>query len=281
MRICFIIISAVFLFQTACDAPGKSDNIVFIFKDKIVTVPKFREQYEMWLNQKSVENSENAKKIFLYNWLYREILYDTGLREGVEYFPEVEEKLRKYKKKLVIEHMKKKIHSEIYSLTDRKIREYYMENRDKFVRKKLYRLSAVRVRDRDDAYRIKKQLVDRRNELRMFSARFSDDIELAENNGDWGLFSPDIMDGAWKNDVMNARLGDLLGPFYDSDGYYTIVEISGYAYDRPLSFKRAYPLIIDHMIDDRGRDKIEKFKDNIVKKYGVKINLDNLNWEQP
>ena len=150
--------------------------------------------------------------------------------------------------------------------------------RSKFFRDKLYRLYALRVSNKKIAEDIVSQL-RKGASIKMLSARFSNDEALSRNNGDWGLFSEDVMDELWKNDVLSALPGEILGPYLDSDNFYTIIEIAGFAYKRQLSFNLAYPLIIEELIGLSGGEKWDRFRDVMIKEYGAKINIENLDWE--
>jgi hypothetical protein len=190
----------------------------------------------------------------------------------------VKNKIDEFRKKTIIEHMKKRTRKELYSIDDEIVRSFYLENKDLFLREKLHRLYAVRLSSKKTAEETASQLRSG-NSIRLLSARFSTDENLSRNNGDWGLFSEDVMDELWKKDVLSALPGEILGPYLDSENYYTIIEIAGYAYKRHLSFNRAYPIIVEKLIATQGSGEWDRYRDTMIRDYGAKINLDNLNWE--
>ncbi len=256
-----------------------SEEAVFVFKGEHVKVPEFKSSYLTWLNSEGYGDSQKMRESFLFTWVIDEIMYDKGVQEGIEYLPDIAKKIEEYKKELIIKTMKKKIEEEVFSMSDEKIKNYYMEHKKDFLREKLYRLSAVRVKTKKKADKVMEMLKNGDFRIGILSARYSDDKNLASNNGDYGLFSDDIMDSVWRDSVINGDIGDALGPFRDSEGYYTILEISGFAYKRELSFKRAYHLIVKQMMESQDKEKWSEYRKKLIRNYGVKINLDKLNWE--
>ncbi|MGI6393466.1 MAG: peptidylprolyl isomerase [bacterium] len=253
-------------------------GVVYVFKGEAVSVSDFKAKYTLWLRQNGLVDSEEMRGNYLFNELSELLLYETGLKEGIESIPEVKIKIDNFRKKTIIEYMKKKMRKEIYAIDNETVRAYYAENRDKFLRDKLYRLYAVRVSSKKSAEEIAEQL-RKGASIRMLSTQFSKDEMLARNNGDWGLFSEEVMDELWKNDVLSGLPGEILGPYLDSDNFYTIIEIAGFAYKRHLSFNLAYPLIVEELVEEQGENKWDRYRDIMIKEYGAKINMESLNWE--
>lgn len=269
----FFLLAAVI----ACNK-AEDKNILFVLKGDVTTVAEFKNDYYNWTQTSGLSDDGEMRMSYLYSRLSDEILYDKGIKEGVEYLPQIADNIKQYKRELIIKTMKARVNSEIYSLDDEITKKYYVENKSRFMRDKLYRLTAVRVKKKDKADEVM-SLLKKGESVRVLSARYSDDKQLANNDGDWGLFSQDIMDESWKKAVVDGTLGSILGPFRDSEGYFTIMEISGFAYKRELSYNRAYPLIVKNIIGSKGKNKWVDYQNTMFRNYGVKINLDNLNWK--
>lgn len=269
----FVTIALFFSCQTF-----KDDGIIYVFKGEVVSVADFKLKYNLWLRQNLLSDSLEMRKNYLFNELSNRLLYEMGMKEGVDNIPEIRAKIENFKKKTITEYMQTKTKKEIYSIDDETVRKYYFDHKDDFLRDKLYRLYAVRVNSKKKADKIVKQLREG-SDIRMLAARFSDDKNLSKNNGDWGLFSPDIMDEPWKKDVMTSLPGEILGPYLDSKNFYTIIEIAGFAYKRHLTFNLAYPLIIEKLISQFSSKKWDAYRDTMITEYGAKINVKNLNWE--
>lgn len=263
--------------MNGCSSTDDS-SIVYVFKGEVTSVSDFKVRYSLWLRQSGLNDSKDLRKSFLFNELSEKLLYENGIKEGVENIPEVRMKIEAFRKKTIIEFAKKRIKQDIYSIDDEAVRKFYSEHKEMFMRDKLYRLYAVRLTGKKNAEEILEQLRNGAN-IRIISARYTDDETLARNNGDWGLFSEDIMDELWKKDVVAGLPGEIFGPYHDSDNYYTIIEIAGFAYKRHLSFNLAYSLIIEHLINAQGSEKWDGYRDIMIKEYGTKINTENLNWE--
>jgi len=271
-----IFVIAVMLLSVSCGKLNE-DPIVYVFKGDVVSVSDFKLKYNLWLRQNNMPDTEEIRKNYLFRELSEKFLYEMGRSEGVDDIPEIKNKIEDFKRKTIVEYMSKKTKREVYAIDDEALRQYYIENKDKFMRDKLYRLYAVRVTNKKNAEDIAQQLRNGAN-IRILSASLSNDEILARNNGEWGLFSADVMGESWKDDVLASFPGEILGPYLDSENFYTIIEIAGFAYKRHLSFNLAYPLIVEEMIAKYGTEKWDGYRDKMMTEYGAKINVENLRW---
>ena len=272
----FFIFAAVFSLLSCSNF--KDDSVMYVFKGDVVSVSDFKLKYSLWLRQNNMTDSGEMRKNYLFRELSEKFLYEMGKSEGVGDIPEIKNKIEDFKRKTIVEYMNKRTKREVYAIDDEAVRQYYIENKDMFLRDKLYRLYAVRVTNRKKAEDIVQQLRNGAN-IRILSASLSDDDILARNNGDWGLFSDDVMGESWKDDVLASFPGEILGPYLDSENFYTIIEIAGFAYRRHLSFNLAYPLIVEEMTAKYGTEKWDKYRDRMMTEYGAKINIENLRWK--
>ncbi|MBO4699525.1 peptidylprolyl isomerase [bacterium] len=269
----------IFIVSSMCSCGNfKDDSIVYVFKGDVVSVSDFKSKYNLWLRQNNMSDSEEMRKNYLFRELSEKFLYEMGKSEGVGDIPEIRNKIEDFKRKTIVEYMNRRTKREVYAIDDGAVRQYYIENKDQFLREKLYRLYAVRVTNRKKADDIAQQLRNGAN-IRILSASLSDDEMLARNNGEFGLFSSDVMPDAWKDDVLAGLPGEILGPYLDSENFYTIIEIAGFAYKRHLSFNLAYPMIVEEMIAKYGSEKWDGYRDRMMTEYGAKINVENLRWE--
>ena len=270
----FLVLAA---FMISCGRNNDS-NIMYVFKGEVVSVSDFKGKYTLWLRRNGLDDSKEMRNNYLMRELSDRLLYEAGMKEGIDNSPEVANKINDFKRRTIIDHMRRKTKKELFSIDDETVRKYYLEHKDKFYREKLYRLYAIRTYSKKSAAAILEQLRSGAS-IRMLSARFSDDENLSRNNGDWGLFSEDVMDELWKKDVLSSLPGEIMGPYLDSDNFYTIMEVAGYAYKRHLSFLRAYPLIIEKLVNSQGKEKWNSYQNTMISEYGAKINLNNLDWE--
>lgn len=254
-------------------------NIMYLFKGKVTTVNEFRREYEEWLASAGRVDSPEQRQSYLENRVIEEVFYNKGKLEGIEYLPDIKEKVDAYKRQLIVEKTRERIDRDLYPFDEESIKKYYAEHKDQFVRDKLYRLYAIRVKSKELAFETYEMLAKQGASIRLLSARYSGDKRLANMNGDWGLFSDDVMDDSWKSAVLQKRVGDIIGPVRDGENYWTVIELAGFAYKRELSFERAYPLIVRELVRQSGNDKWRQYREKLLREYGVKVNENNLQWE--
>ncbi len=263
---------------SACAREG-DQNIMYLFKGEVTTVTEFRREYEEWITASGRTDSPEQRRNYLENRVIDEVFYNKGKLEGIEYLPDIKEKVDAYKRQLIVEKTRERIDRDLYPFDEESIKKYYAEHKDRFVRDKLYRIYAIRVKSKERAFETYGKLTTEGGSIRLLSARYSDDKRLADMNGDWGLFSDDVMDDSWKTAVLQKRVGDLIGPVRDSENYWTIIELAGFAYKRELPFERAYPLIVRELVRRSGDDKWRQYREKLLREYGVKVNENNLQWE--
>ena len=255
-----------------------SGHVLYTNRGNVTTQEQFRQRYEEWLTTTRLPDTLAMRKKFLYESLLDEALYAQGVHESVELVPDVKERLEEVKRTLIVRHMRKKMEKEFFAFSEDAEKKYYQEHPQEFVRKRLYRLFAVRSFDAHQASLIAEQL-RKGGDIRLLSSRYSDDKVLAANGGDWGLFSADTMDEQWKELVLHGSLGDLFGPVKDSDGYWTVIQILGYAYKRKLSFNRARPLIIRKMMSKQEFQEWDKRVKTFLRNSGIRVDEHYLKWE--
>jgi|GEM_PF-907307 len=275
----FIIFFFAFLTLVLSCGRSNNSNIMYVFKGEVVSVSDFKGKYTLWRRRNGLDDSKEMRRNYLMHELSDKLLFEAGMKEGVDNIAEVSQKIENFKRRTIIDYMQKKTKKELFSIDDQTVRKYYLDNKDQFYREKLYRIYAIRTYSKKSANAILEQLRNGAS-IRMLSARFSNDDNLSRNNGDWGLFSEDVMDELWKKDVLSSLPGEILGPYLDSENFYTIMEIAGYAYKRHLSFLRTYPLIIEKLVNSQDKEKWNSYQNTMISEYGAKINLNNLNWEQ-
>ncbi|HSA33408.1 MAG TPA: peptidylprolyl isomerase [bacterium] len=275
MRYPLLLLAALVLM--ACSR-AEDRNIIYLFKGEATTVAEFRRDYENWLAQSGRADSRELRHGYLESRVMEELLYRKGMLEGVEYLPDVRERINDYRRQVVIEKTRDMVDRSLYPIEDEEIKNYYVERRDEFVRDRLYRLYAVRTKKKERAFEAYDLLTTQGASIRLLSARYSDDKRLADRNGDWGLFSEDVMDEHWREELSGKRIGDIVGPVRDSENYWIVIEIAGFAYKREIPFERAYPLILRKLRERMGGDDRRAHREKLLREYGVRINENNLDW---
>ena len=146
----FFIFAAVFSLLSCSNF--KDDSVMYVFKGDVVSVSDFKLKYSLWLRQNNMTDSGEMRKNYLFRELSEKFLYEMGKSEGVGDIPEIKNKIEDFKRKTIVEYMNKRTKREVYAIDDEAVRQYYIENKDMFLRDKLYRLYAVRVTNRKTYY---------------------------------------------------------------------------------------------------------------------------------
>lgn len=267
------------LFFVACGNSAGEEHLLYTDRGMVTTVEEFRTEYREWLTMTRLSDSLDIRKKFLYETLLDRALYSRGTHESVELLPTIREQVKEFKKRLILKHMREKLRKEVFSFTEESEWKYYENHPDEFVRKKLFRLFALRLHSEKLAKRLAKK-VRSGGDIRFLANRYSDDRILELSNGDWGLFSTDVMDPLWRDSVSDGSLGEIFGPLKDSDGYWVVIQILGYAYKRKLSFERVRPIILKKMMTQDDYKAWDERLHELLTKSGIRVNEQYLNWER-
>jgi len=276
----YALLGALAALLLSCDR-GADRTILYLLNVDAVTVTEFRRDYEEWLVSSGQADGPELRRAFLDSRLMEDIFYEKGKLEGIEYLPEVREGIEECRQRLIVEKTRELVDRSLFPIDETAIKQYYVEHRDEFMRDKLYRLYAVRTKDKERAYEAYRKIAEGGFSIRLISAQYSDDRRLADMNGDWGLFSEDVMDPAWREAVVARKIGDIVGPVRDGERYWTVVELAGYAYRRELPLERAYQLIVRDLMRQEGDEKRRAHRERLYREYGVRVNEENLSWETP
>ena len=88
------------------------------------------------------------------------------------------------------------------------------------------------------------------------------------------------MDPLWRDSVSTGSLGEIFGPLKDSDGYWVVIQILGYAYKRKLSFERVRPIILKKMMTQDDYKAWDKRLHELLTQSGIRVNEQYVNWEK-
>ena len=130
----FYILAVILMFLSVSCGKLKDDSVVYVFKGDVVSVSDFKLKYNLWLRQNNMPDSEETRKNYLFRELSEKFLYEMGKSEGVGDIPEIKKKIEDFKRKTIVEYMNMKTKREIYAIDDEIVRQYYIENKDKFLR---------------------------------------------------------------------------------------------------------------------------------------------------
>ena len=169
----FILFFFVFLTLLLSCGRSNNSNIMYVFKGEVVSVSDFKGKYTLWRRRNGLDDSMEMRRNYLMHELSDKLLFEAGMKEGVDNIAEVAQKIDNFKRRTIIDYMQKKTKKELFSIDDQTVRKYYLENKDQFYREKLYRIYAIRTFSKKSATAILEQLRNGAS-IRMLSARLKD-----------------------------------------------------------------------------------------------------------
>ena len=231
MRILILILFTIFALSCNDTDKGKSDSeiLVRIGSENITTEDFTDELNKLPFKQKSIYISSPEKlNEFLQTHINEEVLYNEGVKRGIENREDIQKKIDSYKRKLVTKTLGKEIFEEI-ELNQEDIKEYYDKNQEDYKRldisKILIRFNPNENNSKESALS-KTELVTKRanagESFEEFALEFSDDPVSKKRGGKVGYINKGRFPKNIDKEIFVLEKGEITKPFEVQGGYLII-----------------------------------------------------------
>ena len=223
---------------------------------------------------KAMADTPQGRKEMLDTMVIRELILQQASKDGVDKSPEIEEKLKDLKKRLIVEaFLKKKVETDSM-VSDADLKQFYDKNIEKFKAGDQIRASHILVKTEKEAEEIQTQLKS--------GAKFE---ELAKKNsvdssaakgGDLGWFSKGSMVPAFEKAALSLKEGQVSGVVKSDFGFH-IIKLTG---KRPAGirpFDEVKDQIKAAIMPTKQQEIFQKIKDELKKSAKITIKEDVLN----
>ena len=242
LRYCVSFLIASMVFGTALAYPeelAKFDDFVIsdtYFKKRMMLVPE---------RQRPVSIQDKEK--FLNTMIDEELLLREAQKLNLYDDEDYKFRVEAFKRDLLVDFYLKRYLKE--NNTEENQRKYYEENKEKYARDEMVRISVVTVGSEDEAKEILKKAQDGENFAEL--AKKYSKGPFVSRGGDFGFRTRSSVKKEIANTAFSMKIGEISGPVKTEDGGYNIIKLT------------------DHK--DAGFPPFEELKDRIVSEYSKKL----------
>ncbi len=272
------LIALLFLFSCA----KKDDSKVLVSIDNdTITLEEFNKELDkIPMNMKMLVATQSGKKTYLDRLIMKKLILREAVKDKIENEKDFQNRLADIKEQLLIESLLKKKIAADSQLTENDLKKYYDTNKEKFKKEKEINTRHILLKTDEEA----KQIMDKLQKGEDFvelSKRYSIDPNAKASGGEIGFHRkgtllPEYEAAAFKL----TKVGQMAGPVKSQFGYH-IIRLEGIKPPAYVPFEEVKDYIRQQLTQDKQKELLEKYIEDLKKASKITINEDLLKEEKP
>ena len=270
----------IILSLLSCTKKESGKVLVTIDKDSITTDEFNKELDKIPMNMKMMVASESGKKSYLDRLIIKKLLMREATKSNIENEKEFQARLADIKEQLVIESLLKKKLNADAKLTDEELKKYYEANKEKFKKEKEINTRHILLKTEEEAKQIKEKLLSG-EDFAELAKKYSIDPNAKSTGGEVGFHPkgtvlPEYEEAAFKL----TKVGQVSNIVKSQFGYH-IIRLEGAKPPAYVPFEEVKDFIKQQLVQERQKELIEKYIEDLKKTAKITINENLLKEEKP
>ncbi len=263
---------ASILFLGCAKTMTDDDKVLAKVSSKTITVGEFKSKIEKVPGYYSNIVDKNKKK-YLDEVILEMLLYEDGIRRGLDRKKEVQEVLNEAKKKIVVARYVKEEVDDKIKVPEEDIKKFYDLHREEFKTPALWRASHILVANENEAKDILAQLSAGGN-FEELARKHSMDA-TASRGGDVGYFREGQIIPDFEKVATSLKVGQMSGIVHTQFGYH-IIKLTDKKDPAVESYEKARKVIESELKKNKRGELFNTMVANLKKRYSVEIKTDVL-----
>jgi len=269
-----------FLFVFSCAKKDNSKVLVSIDGDAI-TLEEFNKDLDkIPMNMKMLVATQSGKKTYLDRLIMKKLLLREAAKSKIEDEKDFQNRLSDIKEQLLIESLLKKKIAADSQLTDNDMKKYYDANKEKFKKEKEINTRHILLKTDEEAKQIMERLKKGEDFVEL-AKKYSIDPNAKASGGEIGFHPkgtllPEYEAAAFKL----TKVGQVTGPVKTQFGYH-IIRLEGAKPPAYVSFDEVKDFIRQQLIQEKQKELLEKYIEELKKAAKITINEELLKEEKP
>ncbi|MGI6656197.1 MAG: peptidylprolyl isomerase [Desulfobulbus sp.] len=263
---------------SGCDREKKPDNALVTFKGGSLTSEDLAAHRESMKRKTQFRNKpELLTPEFVFDHaLNMEMIIAKGLSEKLHLDPVIRNMLHERISDLFLKVMEDKLITPIdrATITEEEMRRFYEENKEQYMDKSRYTLSAFAVAP-EQADEAAGAIKDGSLDFAEAAAKYALDEDARQSGGKTGSRTLRRFQPSWQPIVEQLQVGVVSGPT-ELDGKMWIMRLERKTEARQHSFEEKKEYIRNDVLYGRYRDQWQKVYDDLKKQFDVKIDQKKL-----
>jgi len=276
-----ILISLIaFLLVFSCAKKDNSKVLVSIDSDTITLEEFNKELDKIPMNMKMLVATQSGKKTYLDRLIMKKLLLREAAKSNIENEKDFQNRLADIKDQLLIESLLKKKIAADSQLTDDAMRKYYDANKEKFKKEKEINTRHILLKTDEEAKQVMERL-QKGEDFVELAKKYSIDPNAKASGGEIGFHPkgtllPEYEAAAFKL----TKVGQVTGPVKTQFGYH-IIRLEGTKPPAYVSFDEVKDFIKQQLVQDKQKELLEKYIEDLKKAAKITINEELLKEEKP
>jgi len=269
-----------FLFVFSCAKKDNSKVLVSIDGDAITLEEFNKELDKIPMNMKMLVATQSGKKTYLDRLIMKKLLLREAAKSKIEDEKDFQNRLSDIKEQLLIESLLKKKIAADSQLTDNDMKKYYDANKEKFKKEKEINTRHILLKTDEEAKQVMERLKKGEDFVEL-AKKYSIDPNAKASGGEIGFHPkgtllPEYEAAAFKL----TKVGQVTGPVKTQFGYH-IIRLEGAKPPAYVSFDEVKDYIRQQLIQEKQKELLEKYIEELKKAAKITINEELLKEEKP
>jgi parvulin-like peptidyl-prolyl isomerase len=264
---CILFVISSFLLVAGCkkEKEGSGKVIAEVGKRSLTIEDFIRQVPPQVLVQTSAEN----RKLLLENWVVNEIVYQEALKKDFLEKPEVQEKLKQFKKQLLTNAYMQEILSEIQFVSDLEARSHYENYKEDY--NSIIEVSHISSNSKEKSEEILARLKKGESFIKL-AKEYSTDSETAENGGYLGTFRRGELAAypLFEEAVFKLKKPGKISDVVETEFNYDIIKLHSRK-KSPVTYEDVSQSIAREIRTKRFQNRSEAFIDSLKEVYSNNI----------
>lgn len=269
-----------FLFVFSCSKKDNGKALVTIDNDTITLEEFNKELDKIPMNMKMLVATQSGKKTYLDRLVMKKLLLREAAKDKIENEKDFQNRFVDIKEQLLIESLLKKKIAADSQLTENDMKKYYDTNKEKFKKEKEINTRHILLKTEEEAKQVMERLQKGEDFIEL-SKKYSIDPNAKASGGEIGFHPkgtllPEYEAAAFKL----TKVGQVTGPVKSQFGYH-IIRLEGAKPPAFVSFDEVKDFIRQQLTQDKQKELLEKYIEDLKKAAKITINEDLLKEEKP
>lgn len=266
-------LSLTLLFSGSLLAEEKKGNILATINGKVITTEDFNRKIEH-LPPQLRKRAEQNKLDFLQYQIRKELLFQEGIKQGIDKNPRVVSMIEQYQYELIVQKYLDKSLKDTEKISDKELKEYYQKNISSYKTKEEITASHILVKTEEEAKEILSELKKGKDFFELAKER-SVDPGSNYKGGRLGPIVRGTMLPEFEKIAFDLKVGEL-SPIVKSEFGYHIIKLTDKTKPQKLDFAQVKDRIRQHLIHERTQKAISNLVDQLIKEAKIVINEEKL-----
>jgi len=246
-----------------------------------ITLEEFNKDLDkIPMNMKMLVATQSGKKTYLDRLIMKKLLLREAAKSKIEDEKDFQNRLSDIKEQLLIESLLKKKIAADSQLTDNDMKKYYDANKEKFKKEKEINTRHILLKTDEEAKQVMERLKKGEDFVEL-AKKYSIDPNAKASGGEIGFHPkgtllPEYEAAAFKL----TKVGQVTGPVKTQFGYH-IIRLEGAKPPAYVSFDEVKDFIRQQLIQEKQKELLEKYIEELKKAAKITINEELLKEEKP